>query len=79
MVGLNVNQLPKLPPKASEAFKRFAKMANKGRPFYIPLIGRDSIDLFTFWSCPRGSLFSEDEFYRLLVSEGFSHAAAPMS
>jgi hypothetical protein len=64
-------ELPKLPPKASEALNRFVGRANKS--LLHPL---DWEMFYRFVSVCRATrvTLSEDDVYRLLTSEGFSHA-----
>jgi hypothetical protein len=64
-------QLPKLPPKAAEAFKRFSRRANKGL-----LHSNDWQMLYRFVYVCRATrvTLSEDDFYRLLANEGFANA-----
>jgi hypothetical protein len=64
-------ELPKLPPKASKAFKVFVGRANKGLLHQL-----DWERFYRFVSVCRATrvTLSEDDVYRLLRSEGFSQA-----
>jgi hypothetical protein len=66
-----IEELPRLPPKAAEAFNRFARRANK-----LSLHSLDWEMLYRFVSACRATrvTLSEDDFYRLLRSEGFANA-----
>jgi hypothetical protein len=64
-------ELPNLPPKASKAFQVFVGGANKSLLHQL-----DWERLYRFVSVCRATrvTLSEDDVYRLLTSEGFSHA-----
>jgi hypothetical protein len=64
-------QLPRLPPKAADTFKRFARRANK-----VSLHSYDWEMLYRFVYVCRATrvTLSEDDFYRLLANEGFAKA-----
>lgn len=64
-------QLPRLPPKAAEVFKRFARRANKG---LLHSLDWEMLYRFVYVCRATRVRLSEDDFYRLLANEGFANA-----
>ena len=63
-------QVPRLPPKAAEAFKRFARRANKG---FLHSLDWEMLYRFVCVCRATRVALSEDDFYRLLANEGFAN------
>jgi hypothetical protein len=64
-------QLPRLPPKAAEAFNRFARRANKS---LLHPLDWEMLYRFVYICRATRVTLSEDDFYRLLANEGFANA-----
>ena len=64
-------ELPRLRPKAAEAFNRFARRANKG---LLHSLGWEVLYRFVYVCRATRVTLSEDDFYRLLRSEGLANA-----
>ena len=64
-------QLPRLPPKAAEAFRRFARRANKS---ILHTLDWEMLYRFVYVCRATRVTLSEDDFYRLLANEGFVKA-----